>query len=122
MFNEVFEKLKNMKGCLAIEFTDNTGEAIFLYEHKKDFGIREISKSSNDVLQGMHEVSNRLNLGSISSIQVDSDDLILFSFCTGEMNRIHLHLFVVFDSKSNIALSKLAINEAIKEALLIINT
>lgn len=122
MFDDAFEKLQNMKECLALELTDNTGEPLFFFENKKDIGIKEISKSVNTVLQGMHEVSKTNNLGSIDSIQVNSDEYTLFSACSGSEERIHIHLFVIFSTNANIALAKLAIDEAIKESLAIANT
>ncbi|PHR57502.1 MAG: hypothetical protein COA44_05520 [Arcobacter sp.] len=122
MFDEAFEKLKNMSECLALELTDNTGEPLFFFEKKKDFGIKEISKKMNFVLQGIHELSNANSLGSIESILVNSSEYSMFSICSGEKERIHIHLFVVFSLNSNIALAKLAIDESIIQALAIVNT
>ena len=122
MFDKAFDKLQNMKECLALELTDNTGEPIFFFENKKDIGIKEISKKANAVLQGMHELSKSNTLGSITSIQVSSDEYTMFSSCSGEEERIHIHLFVLFSANANIALSKIAIEESIKEALSIANT
>jgi len=122
MFDEAFDKLKNMSECLALELTDNTGEPLFLFENKKDFGIKEISKNINTVFQDLHEISKTNNLGSIDSILVNSDEYSMFSVCSGDTERVHIHLFVVFSVNSNIALAKLAIDDAITKALAIANT
>jgi len=121
MFDKAFEKLQNMKGCLALELTDNTGEPLFFFVNKKDIKIKDISKEANSVFQGLHELSNKNSLGSIDTIQVTSNEYTLFSACSGDKERIHVHLFIVFDIDTNIALAKLSIDEAIKDALEIVN-
>jgi len=122
MFDKAFDKLKNMKECLALELTDNTGEPIFFFENKKDIGIKEISKKSNSIFQDMHALSKTHKLGSINSIQVNSDKYTMFSTCSGDEERVHIHLFALFSTNANVALSMLAIDEAIKESLRIANT
>jgi len=122
MFDEAFEKLHLMKECLALELTDNTGEPLFYFEKSKDFSVKEISKSMNAVLQGVHEVSNVHALGEVEYIQVDSSQYSIFSVCTGEKERIHIHLFIIFALNANIALARLAIEAALEKALEIANT
>jgi len=122
MFDVAFEKLKNMKECLALELTDNTGEPLFYFEKNKDFEIKKISKSMNAVLQGVHETSATYHLGGVKYIQVDSSEYSMFSVCSGETERIHIHLFVVFSLNSNISLAKIAMDDAIAQALVLANT
>ena len=110
MFDKAFEKLNNMSECLALELTDNTGEPLFYFEKKKDFGIKDISKNMNVILQGVHEVGNTNALGSVDYIHVNTSEYSMFSVCSGEMERIHIHLFVVFSLNSNIALAKIAMD------------
>jgi len=121
MFDKAFEKLRTMKECLALELTDNTGEPIFFFENKKELGIKEISKKTNIVLQGVHELSNDYNLGSVQIIQINTDEYTIFSVCSGEKERVHIHLFIVFSTNVNIALANIAINEAVAEVLSIVN-
>ncbi len=117
MFDEAFEKLKTMKECLALEFTDSSAEPIFFFEHQNGLGIKKISKEMNEILLGVHKLSKDLTLGSIDLIQVDSDKYTMFSACSGEEERIHIHLFVVFSSSANVALAKIAIKEALEKTI-----
>jgi len=122
MFDEALEDLKKIIDCKGAVLTDNTGDPISFFENKIGIEIRALAKNINLILQGMHKASDEYALGSVQIIQVNTDHSILFSACSGEAERIHIHLFAVFDAGANQALAKIAINEVIKKALILANS
>ncbi len=122
MFDKAFENLKNMRDCKALLFSDNRGDPITFFENSVGVGIKEMSKDINGVLQALHQKSDAYNLGEVHSVQINAEDSMIFSLCSGDKERIHIHLFILFEPKTNVALAKMAMDEAMEKVMQITNT
>ena len=122
MFDEAFEKLKNMRDCKALLFSDNRGDPITYFENSVGVGIKEMSKDINGVLQALHQKSDEYSLGDVHSVQINTQESIVFSLCSGDKERIHIHLFILFEPKTNVALATMAMDEAMKKVMQITDT
>jgi predicted regulator of Ras-like GTPase activity (Roadblock/LC7/MglB family) len=115
---EILEKLRQIDGYKASAILDASGEIIL--KDKGSLVNENLDKellTFNALFNKSKEVSKSLGLGSVTNMNLEAQEAVALMFCSGEDNRVHIHLVLILEKESNLGLAKLIANQVMEEMI-----
>jgi len=77
--------------------------------------IEESAATFNEVFRRAHRASHGLNLGNTEVMEIQMEQSIVLMACSGEEERVYIHIFAIFAKNGNIGLGKIAIQKILRQ-------
>lgn len=117
MDESIMERLQDISGYMGGAISNYTGECLVCDAARISGNLEETSATFNDIFRKSHKVSNDLKLGKTEIMEIHTEKSIILMACSGEDERVHIHLFAVFAKDGNSALGKMAIKKILPQAV-----
>jgi predicted regulator of Ras-like GTPase activity (Roadblock/LC7/MglB family) len=117
MDESIMEGLQSVKGYLGGAINNYTGECLVCDAQKLSGNLEEVSATFNDIFRDSHAVSKNLKLGATHIMEIHTEKGKVLMGCSGEDERVHLHIFAIFSEDGNVALGKMALDKILPQAV-----
>lgn len=109
------EQLKKINGYQGAAVADYTGEVLVSDAAGMTGDLGMTTATLNDIFRSAHSATKGLSLGMTHTMQIQAENAMVLMQCSGESERMHVHLFCVFAKDGNQALAKMTMNKILPE-------
>jgi len=117
MLETLLDDVKTIGGYKAAAILDLTGEILISDASNLKGDLNMAVAVFNDIFTTGHKTVDRLSLGVTRNMQFMTSDGIIMMECSGEDERIHIHMFVILGAEGNHALARMQMAKAIPRAI-----
>ncbi len=112
----LFDELSKINGYMGAVLSDYTGE-VLVSDTSKVNNLDETSMRFNEDFRNLHEVTDKLGLGHMQSLDIKADNANIIMSCSGVDSRIHLHAFAIMEKTGSNALATLSLRDLLEKAM-----
>ena len=112
----IFTEISKITGYMGAVLSDYTGE-VLVSDTTRVNKLDETSMRFNEDFRNLHEVTEKLGLGHMQSLDIRAENANVIMSCSGVESRVHLHAFVIMEKTGSTGLANLALKEVLTKAI-----
>lgn len=115
MLENYLGELKKINGYKGAALADFTGEIIVSDTSGLEGDLGMVAATLNDIFRFAHTATKDLGLGTTSLMTINAQNSSVLMECSGENERMHLHLTAIFSQDGNQALAKMTMKKILPQ-------
>ncbi len=112
----LFKELSSINGYMGAVISDYTGE-VLVSDTTKVNKLDETSMRFNEDFRNLHDVTDKLGLGHMQTLDIKADNANIIMACSGVESRVHLHAFAIMEKTGSNALASIALRDVLNIAM-----